>query len=188
MKLSDRFALHGSDKHLGTSEGHSYGPVYDAVLAPLKGQISRVLEIGVLGGASIRAWRDYFDCQVVGLDVAVESRTEWLITVKKCDATNKEQLDLALDDQTFALIIDDGSHWEEHQLKSFELLKDRLRPGGIYVVEDIQCATSHDKFRELGFRIVDLRQVRHRFDDVLAFYQAPDPRNTLPKLDFSQWR
>ena len=38
------------------------------------------------------------------------------------------------------LIIDDGSHMNEHVIGSFELLFPHLKSGGIYVVEDTQTS------------------------------------------------
>ncbi|MFE3638938.1 class I SAM-dependent methyltransferase [Streptomyces sp. NPDC059168] len=40
----------------------------------------------------------------------------------------------------FDIVIDDGSHLNEHVLTSFEALFPHLRPGGLYVVEDTQTA------------------------------------------------
>ena len=40
----------------------------------------------------------------------------------------------------FDLIIDDGSHIQQHVLTSFEFLFPRLAEGGTYVVEDSCCA------------------------------------------------
>ncbi len=171
-KLSDLFARHGSDKHTGDKTGHSYGPVYDEMFTPLQDKIHAVLEIGVLGGASLRAWRDFFEhCFVVGLDTHVEPREEWMISIYKCDATKADEVDHALGDRTFSLAVDDGSHWEQDQLKSFELMKHRLRPGGIWVIEDVQCQTTVEKLRDMGFEIIDLRPERDRFDDVLAVFR-----------------
>ena len=39
------------------------------------------------------------------------------------------------------VIVDDGSHYPRHQIASFEYLFEKmLKPGGIYVVEDIQTS------------------------------------------------
>jgi hypothetical protein len=40
----------------------------------------------------------------------------------------------------FDLIIDDGSHINEHVIKSFEFLFPKLKKGGIYVIEDTQTS------------------------------------------------
>ncbi len=172
--LSDLFRLHGSDKD--ADGGHSYGPTYESVMAPRRETVRDVLELGVLGGASLRAWRDYFPhARVIGLDNDPLKTTiaEERLTTAQADAIDPAQLAAALGARSFDLIVDDASHWEHDQLKSFELLRWRLRPGGVYVVEDIQCNESHDKFTALGFEVIDLRSVRGRVDDVLAVYTAP---------------
>jgi demethylmacrocin O-methyltransferase len=38
------------------------------------------------------------------------------------------------------VVIDDGSHYSEHQRATFSLLWPHVKPGGIYVIEDLQCA------------------------------------------------
>jgi len=44
----------------------------------------------------------------------------------------------------FDLIIDDGSHINEHVIKSFEFLFPKLKIGGIYVIEDTQTSYWED--------------------------------------------
>ena len=173
--LCDLLISHGSDKwHSDHTKGHSYGPFYDKLFAPRRHTTHAVLELGVLGGASLRAWRDYFtDCHVTGLDINPQPKDEWMISIHKCDVTKKDELDAVLGNKKFDLIIDDASHWEHHQIESFELLKDRLLPGGIYLIEDIQCQESHQKFIDLGFMIHDFRGHRGKWDDVVCSWVKP---------------
>lgn len=175
-KLSELFARYGSDKHLGDPKaGHSYGPFYDDLLADRRRNVTSVLELGVLNGASLRAWRDFFEGALVfGIDNGRDPYEEWLISCRRADAISAAQLAEALGDRTFDLIVDDASHWESHQLQSFEILRPRLRPRGLYVVEDIQHESTANKFRDLGFEIEDLRGLRMRHDDLLAVFRAPD--------------
>lgn len=171
--LSDLFAKYGSDKNTY----HSYGPIYQSVLAPLLDTVTDVLELGVLGGASLRAWRDFFpNARVVGLDID-PLKTTWgedRIELAVCDAVDVMQLAAALGNRRFDVVIDDASHWEQEQLKSFELLLWRLRPGGVYIIEDVQCLESWPKFEELGFTVHNLLGERPTHDNVIAVYIKPE--------------
>ena len=42
------------------------------------------------------------------------------------------------------IIIDDGSHLNEHIIETFKILFPKLKDGGIYVVEDIQTSYWND--------------------------------------------
>ena len=75
----------------------------------------------------------------------------------------------------FDIIIDDGSHYLSHQIKTWELFKDRLNPGGILVIEDI-APEAYDYFFKLAEKVpnskfIDLRHVKNRYDDVLFVYE-----------------
>ena len=72
------------------------------------------------------------------------------------------------------IIIDDGSHRIHDQVNSFNLLKERMNPGGIYIIEDIQCLDLEEiELEELhdNVEIIDLRKVKNRYDDVLVVYR-----------------
>jgi len=72
-----------------------------------------------------------------------------------------------LSGQQFDLIIDDGSH--QHQQAAVEQLWPLLRPGGVFVVEDIQSELDAYAFaREGGWTFEDWRD-RGRYDDLIAW-------------------
>jgi hypothetical protein len=57
----------------------------------------------------------------------------------------------------------------------FEIFKDRLKPDGILVIEDI-APNAYDYFLKLSEKIpnsklIDLRHIKNRFDDVLFIYE-----------------
>ena len=75
----------------------------------------------------------------------------------------------------FDIVIEDGSHYLKHQIKSWELFKDRLNPGGILIIEDI-APEAYDYFFKLAeqvpnSKLIDLRYIKNRFDDVLFVYE-----------------
>ena len=67
------------------------------------------------------------------------------------------------------LIIDDGSHLYPDYTATADVLFERLRPGGVYVIEDIQTQDSIDALRRDGWTIEDWREKTGRYDDVIAW-------------------
>jgi len=128
---------------------HWYTQHYDRCFRMLKSQKLNLLEIGVggydssAGGGSLRMWRAYFrKSQIVGIDLYDKSQlTARRIDVWQCDQTDEDAL-VRLSDRYggFDIVIDDGSHINEHVIGTFEVLFPLLRPNGIYAIEDTQTA------------------------------------------------
>lgn len=123
----------------------------------------RVLEIG-LGcsfirnepGGSARAWNHLFkplsgdlelDLHLMEFDkdcaekFAIDHPN--LGRIHSGDASSKDDLDRVVRESgaaQFDLIVDDGSHLNEHQIKTFEHMIQFVSEGGIYVIEDIQSS------------------------------------------------
>jgi demethylmacrocin O-methyltransferase len=129
---------------------HWFTPHYTRHLAALRDKPVRVLEIGVggymtttFGGGSLRMWRRFFTRGLVyGLDifdktVADQSRVKTLIGSQN----DPEYLvRMAREYGPFDVIIDDGSHVNEHVRTSFRTLFPYLRSGGVYAIEDLWTA------------------------------------------------
>jgi Methyltransferase domain len=138
--------LFGSDKW----GSHWYTQHYQRYFQPLKGKNLNLLEIGVggheksnKGGESLRMWKAYFrNSRIVGIDLYDKTLfCERRIEIRQCDQTDSESLRrLSSEYGGFDIVIDDGSHLNEHVIKTFRLLFPLLRPNGIYVVEDSQTA------------------------------------------------
>jgi predicted O-methyltransferase YrrM len=170
MMIGEILTRHGSDK----DTYHSYGRVYDELFEPIRDKVLNLLEIGVCGGGSLKSWKEYFpNAKIIGLDINLEAliHPEDRIISYLCDATDPEQLNKILGGDQFDIIIDDGSHWESHQIASWQLLYNRVREGGLYIVEDIQHHGTAIKFEEFGARIYDGRLVKDHFDDMLAIFR-----------------
>ena len=172
LMIGELFTRHGSDK----DTYHSYGPVYEGLFRPIRDKVKDLLEIGVCGGGSLRAWAEYFPAaNIVGLDnnpAALLNGVERIVS-HAADATNSGELEKVLAGSSFDIIVDDGSHWEGHQRESWNLLYWRVRPGGYYVVEDIQHFHTAQMFGELGATIYDRREQKSHFDDILAVFRKP---------------
>ncbi len=140
-ELAVRF---GSDKW----GEHWYTKHYDRHFAPFKDRRVTVLELGIggyddpsAGGASLRMWRHYFRRGVVhGLDHFPKPG----LRAPRLHTHQGDQSDTAflrgLDTGPLDIVIDDGSHLSQDVITSFHALFPRLRPGGLYVVEDLQTS------------------------------------------------
>ncbi len=139
-------ALHGTDKW----GRHRYAPHYQRHLAHLKHRPINLFEIGVgghqsptKGGKSLRMWKSYFPrASIFGLDLYDKSRLqEPRIRIFQGSQADPELLrEVAAQIGRLDVIIDDGSHINEHVITSFKTLFPLLAPDGIYVIEDLQTS------------------------------------------------
>lgn len=162
-----------SDK--GTT--HSYLKVYEALLASYRDTAKSVLEVGVEHGWSMELWRNYFDpkCTVWGVDLNRPAEVPVGTNFVAGNATDPALL-AYLDQNGYEVIIDDASHLSSDQATTFNLLRPLLIPGGMYVIEDLASdeAVAYVKdHTEVDWTVVDLRSVKHRYDDVLMVHMEP---------------
>jgi SAM-dependent methyltransferase len=104
-----------------------------------------LLEIGVQNGGSLEIWHKLLPLRsrVVGLDLDERCRELKFsegIELYIGDATGEAFINGALGEAGFDIIIDDGSHRSKDVIASFELLFRRLKPGGLYIVEDLHAS------------------------------------------------
>lgn len=119
---------------------HSYGPMYDEWLSPVRDVTRAVLELGVLYGGSLRKWRDFFpNAQVVGVDidhVTMVNGEKRILTVEG-NIAHTSVLSALRDMYEWDLIVDDASHIPVHQFQALKYLWPSLRDGGLYFIEDL---------------------------------------------------
>jgi hypothetical protein len=146
---------HGSDKgHVR----HNYTTVYAALFRPLRHRTLRIFELGLgtnnpnltssmgeMGrpGASLRGWRDLFPHALIyGADIDHDI----LFESNRIRTFHCDQLDPASIHELWSqpalqggmdIIIDDGLHTFEGNICFLNESLDQLRPGGLYIVEDV---------------------------------------------------
>jgi spermidine synthase len=136
LSLDQIAQMHGTDK---CSEAHNYTAVYAELLNPVRNEPLRILELGVQDGASIRTWCDFFPrATVVGVDTAKAPQKYPRYTHLQQDAVDP----LPGQPGSFDLIIDDASHKSSEQMASLLQHAHRLKPGGLYVIEDVGIQAS----------------------------------------------
>lgn len=148
LNLQELSVHYGSDKCDGnhTVNGRNYLDVYRRYLQPFQSTASVVVEVGVLKGASLRMWRDYFDkAYIWGLDHnPLSVFSEPRITSIQGEQDNPSDLDRIAPGQSIDIAIDDASHLNELTLATFAGLWPRIVPGGLYIIEDLR--TSYGEF------------------------------------------
>lgn len=122
-----------------------YFEIYHRHLQKFIGRDITVVEIGVYSGGSMPMWRHYFGegCQVHGIDIQPE-----------CKVYENSYTTIHIGDQadrafwkrfreavpTVDVLIDDGGHHPEQQMVTLEEMLPHLRPGGVFLCEDVHGA------------------------------------------------
>lgn len=143
----DRIAsIHKTDKN----GSHFYTQHYQQHFKPFKFKKIKLLEIGVggyddpiSGGESLRMWKSFLPfAKIYALDIYDKSfLEERRIKIFKGSQIDSDFLQEVCDQAgDFDLIVDDGSHINEHVITTFEFLFKKLKIGGIYVIEDTQTS------------------------------------------------
>ncbi len=153
VNLTDLADKYGSDK--GSSK-HRYTELYNMLFQPYQKRKIRFLEMGLqIGGPehgksedrettdlpSIRMWLEYFSsAEIIGLDV---SDFSWFEADRfqfiRCDMDDRANIEAAAEKiGKVDIIIDDASHASSHQQDAFVTLFPLLKPGGLYIIEDLR--------------------------------------------------
>jgi SAM-dependent methyltransferase len=124
-----------------------YTKVYEKYFTDIREDTLNIVEIGIKDGDSLLLWERYFpNATIYGADInpdSVNAHNNW---------ADHERINTFLLDQgnitdhrnfisTIAepidIVIDDGGHKMAHQILSFKELFPVLKPGGLFIVEDL---------------------------------------------------
>jgi hypothetical protein len=167
------------------AEAHETGPgifkwqhyyeIYERHLSRFRGQDVQLVEIGVAGGGSLGMWRDYLGptARICGIDVD-----------PGCRRFEADGIEIVIGDQgdpafwgsflhshpRIDIVIDDGGHLPEQQAVTLESLLPAIRPGGVYVCEDI-----HGAFQPFQAYLDGLTRPLSE----VGFADQPNPMNPL---------
>lgn len=132
MTLTELADKYGTDK--GTIF-HNYTEDYERIFAPLRDRPVRLLEIGILEGASLRMWAEWFPKgQIVGLDIR-----PYLVRHPRIDTICDDIRDwLPFGLGWLDIVVDDGPHDPWAVAVAFAKLWRHVNPGGFYCVEDVE--------------------------------------------------
>jgi len=125
---------------------HHYTEHYSFHFRKFRHKKVKLFEIGTggyhftnVGGNSLRMWKEYFPkAQIYSLDIYDKTHFE----ESRIRIFKGNQIDTRLLENIISqigepdIIIDDGSHINEHVIATFKFLFPKLKQNGIYVVED----------------------------------------------------
>lgn len=158
--------LHNSDKGDIFPNGNHYANWYENWFGPIKEKITNICEVGVYNGGSTKAFYDYFpNANILGLDIFDKTQYENdRIETKIIDQGNLNDLDNFVNEccnknLQFDIILDDGSHDVSHQQITFGKLFQLVKPGGIYIIEDM-CTS----YFNLGVELYGYYQTQDKID------------------------
>jgi hypothetical protein len=161
-----------------------YFDIYDRHFRRFRGRETHLLEIGIYSGGSLDMWRDYFGpaARIYGVDIepscrAYESESVRVFIGDQADRAfwRKFRSDVPLLD----IVIDDGGHLPEQQKVSLEELLPHLRPGGVYLCEDVHGAPN-----EFASYAHGLAQKLNAFDAIVENRDDDERRLVCPSTTF----
>ena len=151
-----------------------YDRVYSKYFLPIKHEKITMLEIGIHYGYGLLAWQRYFKKATIhGLDNVIdESR---ILEYNKINEDFPEYLKVkkhffnstVADDwltfykRPFDIIIDDGGHHPETQIKTFECAWPYLKSGGLYFIEDVSHRYGEDQLNNLADMLEQIKEEGH---------------------------
>jgi hypothetical protein len=185
-----------------SSKHRDYFPIYDEIIN--NNTIDRfgeykILEIGIDTGHGLRALKNYFPNSIIyGLDI-----------LQQCKIHEEENINVIIGSQVddnilnmlsninFDLIIDDGSHKNDHVFYTFNALFKSLNPNkiGLYIVEDTH--TSYWPYYNGGYKnpnssvelFKNLIDYQHAWciRDPISCHTPPYNGAIVPSTYFEKW-
>lgn len=145
--LLELFQKHSAYKLTG--DVIHYADAYERYFLPSRRTVSRVLEIGVFEGGSLRAWKEFFPrAEIMGLDINPRCKVyeEDRIAIEIGKQQDLDFLEgVVAKHGPFDIVIDDGGHLPEPQIETFKFLFPKMAFGGFYVIEDLHTSY-HPKY------------------------------------------
>jgi demethylmacrocin O-methyltransferase len=178
MTLDEIAIKHGADKATTHPvKGHGYALHYALFFEELRNRPIKFLEIGVGGGESIRTWMEYFpNAMIYGIDM-VSGTNEWNTVGSSPDPRYRFTCGNQTDETFWKcfrvdcggdwdVIVDDGGHFSDQIITSFDGLWQHVKSGGLYCVEDLGVSYGEGSiFLTKGWpRHMDF--IRFRLDDI----------------------
>ena len=127
-----------------TYKNMSYCDIYERYFDKIRYKVKKFVEIGIKDGCSLRMWKEYFpNATIYGIDIDPrckkfeEDRIKCYIGDQNCETFLLKMKGII---GKYDILLDDGSHITEHQIKSFNILYENCKENGFYIIEDLRCS------------------------------------------------
>ncbi len=128
-----------------TRHCHPYTLFYENLFKNKRNEKLTIAELGILEGASLRMWQEYFpNADIHGFEYNDSFINNFKnnydnsrITLSKINVNDVSSITSAFNDITYDIIIEDTTHQFEDQIRVIENVYNHLKPGGILIIEDI---------------------------------------------------
>lgn len=175
-RLTEIGCRYGTDK----ADYHEYTEHYQEWFEKFKSPA--ILEIGIWEGASLRMYDEFFQnrAQIVGVDIADKSYifgSHPRISTVHGDAIEQDTVQRckeAVGGGMYDIIIDDGGHYMKQQQKALILYWPLLKPGGLFIMEDLHTSLMPQYNPDNTVTTLDvirgLHPIRHGTLEVTSLY------------------
>ena len=176
INQNDYIIKHGTDKEAK----HKYcSAFYDNAFFDLKDKKLNILEIGIQNGSSLVLWNEYFKNSIIyGIDNTnfIKDRLDAYPRIKTIiqDAYKKE---LTSNLPLFDIIIDDGPHTLESQIKFINNYFKKLNKNGKLFIEDVDGKHNLNELRKEASKFtsnitsIDFRSKTNTEDSIMLMIQ-----------------
>ncbi len=138
-------------KHNRSFKWLHYFEIYNRHFAKYIGKDVTIMEIGVNKGGSLQIWKKIFgpNSKIIGIDIN-----------SACKEMEDDQISIYIGDQAdrefwkkikgeipkLDILIDDGGHYMEQQIITFEEMFPHVKDDGVYLCEDTTTSYNPDKY------------------------------------------
>jgi GT2 family glycosyltransferase len=172
--------------HTDKESVHSYcSHFYENEFARYRDKPVQLLESGINEGGSLQLWAKWFtQASIMGIDLQLRGNC-----AEDCGRYPNIRIGLgdAYDITNIGnyppidILIDDGPHDVNSQLWALENLLPRIKPGGLFVIEDVMDSANltilfdrvPEQFKPFA-EMLDLRHVKGRYDDLMLIVRVPE--------------
>ncbi len=178
--------LHSNNTEKVSDKWESYLDYYNEIFMPLKNKDISLLEIGIQNVGSLQTYLNFFKNAelIVGCDIDDKCHNlnyddkRIKVVVGNINSNETYSKISSLINQ-FDILIDDGSHISSDIIISFIKYFPIVKPGGIYVIEDLHCSYDSYNTKKYGGGILNENSAINFFKKIIDVINSEFWTNTI---------